>query len=51
MKLTHKDNGGVVVVDDEYGNRLVQSGLWKSEEAPKPRAKRSARKPKDTEES
>lgn len=42
MKLTNTSNGGSVVVSDEYAERLIKSGHWKSdEEKPKaPAAKR-----------
>ena len=49
MKLVHRDNGGVVVVDSEYGKQLLASGLWKSAEAPK-RSSRKTAATKDTKE-
>lgn len=29
MKLQHKFNQGIVIVEDELGEELLKSGLWK----------------------
>ncbi|AEJ92010.1 head-tail connector protein [Mycobacterium phage Pistachio] len=48
MRIRHKVNGGLAVVDDEYGERLVAGNIWERADAPKPvaapkrRARRSA---------
>ncbi|MGZ6053970.1 MAG: DUF7302 family protein [Isosphaeraceae bacterium] len=32
MKLRHKINGGLAEVSDDYGNALVEAGLWEAAE-------------------
>ncbi|QJD52069.1 hypothetical protein PBI_MA5_16 [Mycobacterium phage MA5] len=51
MRIRHKINGGLAVVDDEYGERLVAGNTWeradapKATVAPKRRVRRAAAKP------
>ncbi|AOT25470.1 head-tail connector protein [Mycobacterium phage BabyRay] len=44
MRIRHKVNGGLAVVDDEYGERLVAGSIWERADAPKSQAAPSRRK-------
>ena len=42
MKVRSVTNGGVAVVDDDLGGRLVASGLWDEVSEKAPRRRRSS---------
>ncbi|ADB93713.1 hypothetical protein REDROCK_20 [Mycobacterium phage RedRock] len=49
MRIQSTANGGFADVDPEYGQRLIDSGLFKAVEAPKPPPRKTpARRPAKT---
>lgn len=39
MQLRSTQNGGIVVVDESFGQRLLEGGKWEAIDAPKPERK------------